>query len=647
MNVFRGRRLAQVGPTAGVLFLLACCAALAQARDNLLQNPGFEEGDEGPAHWRCFPPQARGVRYVWEEGMAHSGERCACVEGAGRGFGMWQQVVPVQPGAIYVLAAWVRSADIAPPGKACLQLFFRDAQGRPVQRVDLPGHAGTIPWLYDFPHELFVRAPKTAAKAEVNLYLEGRGTAWFDDVFFGPAPMGTIAGRVTCEGQPVAGARVFIWGTDFQALTDGQGQYTIAGVPDASPRYVVIATKQGFRDRPVGDVDVRAGKTTVVDFELARGNDPKDVNLRAKFGALLKYRHTAAKRLPEDAVIDRSRYPAEVKVYLKHHEYVDCESPVVREVAQEILNSLPEKDRTNTAKVAYAVYWWIVRNVEYDVIYSRGNFVDTTSGMWQTISGEGWCWGHNFMDWLYTPSEMLREKRGICIEHSRLAAALLRALNIPARPIKPYGTQFWVQPKSGEGFWCAMSTSGGRSALRERGDAYAAFARTPESAVRLFPIDAGAVIHSDWYTENKCLWREIHPWSVRYPGDSEGLQSALADLEQFGKTGFARRERRPGRTPRFLPPLAPPGPRIGEATYEIDYSDVTINLLNIGNQRRLHVRFPFPMESDVVEVPGEYAYWTNHPEWITRTWVSEERNPPVQARAKWFNLEFDVSRVLQ
>ncbi|HIC92654.1 MAG TPA: hypothetical protein EYP09_00175, partial [Anaerolineae bacterium] len=214
---------------------------------------------------------------------------------------------------------------------------------------------------------------------------------------------------------------------------------------------------------------------------------------------------------------------------------------------------------------------------------------------------------------------------------SRLATALLRAVGIPARPVSPYNAQFWVQSPSGEGTWVAMGTSGGRSAYRERGNTQAEYGTLSPGAVRYFPVDEGPVIHSDWYTENKCMWREAHPWSEHYEGTPAGYQQAVADLEKFAQTGEAPQGQ-----------LVPPS---SELHYEIAYSDFTLHLSNIGDQQVLVARFPIIMASSYVTPTGDVAYWTNHPEWVTRTWIEKKTNPPVEGEERWFCIEFDLSEL--
>ncbi|HID75805.1 MAG TPA: hypothetical protein EYP56_07385 [Planctomycetaceae bacterium] len=74
------------------------------------------------------------------------------------------------------------------------------------------------------------------------------------------------------------------------------------------------------------------------------------------------------------------------------------------------------------------------------------------------------------------------------------------------------------------------------------------------------------------------------------------------------------------RRPAWLPPLS---------FYEIHYSDATINLLHMGSQRTLDVRFPMVAQRgpDDRSQP-KAAYWINHPECVKRTREEGVTNPP-------------------
>ncbi|MFH1038605.1 MAG: carboxypeptidase regulatory-like domain-containing protein [PVC group bacterium] len=608
------------------LFLSPVCSR----GENLLENPGFEEGLTAPDGWTTFPPAPAGVTYEWDSIVCYGGERSVFIESTGSGFGIWQQVVPVTAGTVFELSGYLNVNNIPSTGSCNLELVFRDGGGFPLEFADYYRHRGTIEWIHDFPCAIYSRAPENAVSVEVNLYLKGPGKAWFDDIYFGAAPTGDIAGIVTCNGEPVSGARVFIWATDYEDYTDENGGYTIRDVPVSAPRYLLNVTRDGYRATARGDIDVSDGGTVTVDLEMERGSNYPHQELRVKFGSLRHHDDTSIPTVPPDAVINPAVYPDKVRPYLLSGEYINSDHPLIRAAAMEILESLAPGDRADTRAVSYAIYLWVIKNYECDAIGPVGEFIDTTSGGWQTVSGEGWCWGHNFTDWLYKPSEMFVEHRGICIEHSRLVTSLLRSAGIPARPVKSYAAQFWAQPAGGEGHWVGLVTMGGRSSYRSTGNLSAGYESFSPSTVFNYPIDEGPIIHSDWYTESKCMWREVHPWEESYAGTNDGYEQAVTDLEIFARTGEA--------------PDSPP-PRSGPR-HVLHYSDFTLNLTTIGEQRRLVARFPFPTENEHVDYLDRCAYWTDHPECVIRTWTEETANSTTGESAGWFNIEFDLTTLV-
>jgi len=636
---------------------------------NLLQNPGFEAGGAAPEGWTTFSPSPQGMTYAVDDARRHSGRRSARVEGAGSGTGMWQQVVVVRPGRVYVFTGYVAFENISPQGACCLQLVFRDAAGRILQFVYLPSHTGTRDFALDFPPKLKVRAPAEAARAEVNLFLRGRGKAWFDDVLFAPAPAGSISGTVTCQGQPVEGARVFVWGdpwgTTCEAFSDAGGRYRLPDIPVAFPRYVLLAGKEGYRTGPVGDVEVEDGGDTGVDFELRPGDDPDD--LRVKFGTLAFRRFVPPAAIPDGAVIppDADGYPEAIRPYLTPDAYIRSDHPDVIAKARQLAATLPAEDRTDTANVAWVVYEWVSRRIDHGGVFadrSRGGlrqpYRDVTSGIWQTISGEGWCWGKSFLDWCYQPHELLEVESGICVEHAWLVSAMLRSLNVPARSAVG-SLELWAQDGEGDGTWVHMSTTGGRTNFRERGVLGPGFGGgAPEDR---YSVLSRPVLHEDWNAQNKGLWRERHPWGERYEGTPAGHEQAKADLDRFAATGEAPRARPPHRRgaapgrraprpradreqePHDLAAQRPPRRQRPADSYQTHYSDVTINLFNMGDQRTLDVRFPMTTEPPGESLEADNAYWTNHPECVRRTWVERISNPPVEGTERWFHVEFDLT----
>ncbi|MCK4342639.1 MAG: hypothetical protein KAY37_13055 [Phycisphaerae bacterium] len=612
---------------------------ITYAADNLLLNPGFETGLIEPEGWLPVPLAPSGLNFVWDEGYAQSGTRSVCVEASGPFTGLWQQVMPVTPGVVYVLSGYVAFEDITPPGQCNLQLVFRDGANQIVSFINYPHHDGTREFALDFPPLLKVRAPADAATVEVNMYLQGPGRAWFDDIFFGPAATGTISGTVTCRGEPLSDVRVYLWGEPWDAViedfTDQYGHYELPFVPVTFPRYILLAEKPGYQTKPEGDIAVSEDSITAVDIELTPGPDPYD-DLRVKCGRMELNLWSEPAAIPEDAVIPpvAGGYPEHIQLYLLPGELVESDHPAIIALATEIRASLPPDEQTDAVAVAYAVYEWVSKHIDHDGVFSDfpgGLFQpyrDVTSGIYQTISDEGWCWGRSFQDWQYRPSEALVVESAICVEHSALDSALLRALNIPARGASG-SCEFWVQPPAGEGTWLNMSTSGGRTGYREHGLLGNGFADGgPPSC---YPVTPRPVIHEDWNANNKMLWREKHPWGESYPGNSDGLAQALADLDQFALTGEA--------------PHGSGSPPGGDR-YQIHYSDVTLNLFNITPQRWLDVRFPQASPS-ATHIPLEHVkYWTNPPECVMDNWVEVITNPPALGQEIWCHIEFDLASLL-
>ncbi|NIP50527.1 MAG: hypothetical protein GWN61_20075 [candidate division Zixibacteria bacterium] len=43
----------------------------------------------------------------------------------------------------------------------------------------------------------------------------------------------------------------------------------------------------------------------------------------------------------------------------------------------------------------------------------------------------------------------------------------------------------------------------------------------------------------------------------------------------------------------------------------------------------------------------KYAYWTNHPDCVQRTWIEQVTNPPTAGTVRWYHIEFDLTELLQ
>lgn len=169
-----------------VAFALTAQTALHAADDpNWLANPGFEEGDgNAPTGW-SLGMEGRGEgEAVWQEGGAHSGERCLRVRLTTRGdYFMGRQFLdqPVTPGGLYQISGWYRSDT---EGCAHPVVYYKRASGE-----FLAAWETSLPLAPDWSRFQFtLRPPAGTERFEVQLRNQGMiGTAWFDDVFLGPA----------------------------------------------------------------------------------------------------------------------------------------------------------------------------------------------------------------------------------------------------------------------------------------------------------------------------------------------------------------------------------------------------------------------------------------------------------------------------
>jgi len=625
---------------AALIALLTLAHGSAVDSGNLLENGSMEQGTGSLVDaWRPIhlPGGTGRATFSWDGAFAHTGSHALRIDGADGARGIWTQTVPVVEGRPYEVSGYV-AFDALPPSSDChLQVVFRDTSGGVIEFVDLARHdSGARAFDLDFPARMIVRAPEGATEAEVNGYLSGQGSAWFDDIRFSAAPVGVISGRITSEGQPIAGARVFLWGDpwgeEIEATTDEQGVYRLTGVPETHPRYILIVEKEGYFTEPVGDVDVTGGGVTTVDVELEMGSDPLD-DLHVGYGFLCLSHIQDLSDIPTYATrfTDPGDYVPEVRTYLESDAFVTVDDPEIQTLAAGILASLTPEDQRNAIVVARAVFDWISTHVNHDAVYGNNQpYLDVTSGIWQTIQPGGWCWGRNMYDWLYRPAELLEERTGICIEHSWLSAAVLRALSIPARA-RVGSAQFWVQNEAGDGGWYGFSTNGGSNTYRQTGRLGAGFGDGAQPT--FYSVASEPFLQEDWDWEMPGLWREIHPWGEVYAGDAAGLGQASQDLAYYAETGVARS----GTT----------GRRPGTEVYEINYSRITLSRWSLRNQSVIDVRFPAPTESAATTDTGEWAYWTNHPECVVETYVETIENPPVAEIQRWRHIVLDVSSLLE
>jgi transglutaminase-like putative cysteine protease len=641
------RQKAWVGFLGGVLLLALFVPSYtispippAEDAGNLLTNAGMESGaGDRPHEWRpvTLPGGDGTIGFAWDDAIAHQGTRSLRIDIEGTKRGIWSQTVSVNAGAVYEISGYVAFAELHPRSDAHLQIVFRDAGNQMLEFVELARHdGGSRGFELDYPARMIVRAPEGATTAEINGYLEGSGTLWIDDIAFSPAPIGSIHGRVHSEGEPLAGVLVYLWGDPWdqviETTTDAEGNYQLTEIPATHPRYIAIAEKDGHVSQPQGDIDVVADQSVEVNFLMEAGSNPIDT-LKVGYGYIAESHVQEKILLPDyapryDAIED---YPESIQPYLSADDFVTSDDPIIRALADDILGSVPLADRENAAAVAWAVFSWISTNVNHDAVYgNRQPYMNVTSGIWQTIQEGGWCWGRSFYDWLYRPTELLVEKTGICIEHSWLSAALLRALHIPARA-RVGSAQFWLSTDGDEGTWFGFSTNGGSNTYRETGYLGAGYGDSLLPA--FFSAASEPFLHEDWDWQQPGLWREHHPWGEVYPATASGLSQAIRDLEIYASSGEAAKGSG-RRTP-------------GEGAIEIGYSQIELGLWNLGEQHTIDIRFPAPTESAGTTDTGEWRYWTNHPECVVSTYEEVIDNVPSGIVQTWRHIVFDASSLVE
>jgi hypothetical protein len=191
------RRYAAITSSAGAAVLVAACAAVASAQTaattsvNLLTNGGFERADSGsatagaPTGWDPLWTRDAGTgAAATDDQVRHSGEHSLRV--AHSGDTDWSEgqhdLIPVQPGDIFTLAAWVRCDHHATPTApfvVSIGLIARRSDGATL-RWDLgQTDAGSSDeWQHIVRH---IVIPTDCATIQFRFLGMGPGTAWFDD----------------------------------------------------------------------------------------------------------------------------------------------------------------------------------------------------------------------------------------------------------------------------------------------------------------------------------------------------------------------------------------------------------------------------------------------------------------------------------
>lgn len=170
-----------------VVFELEKSPSESQPQENLLTNPGAEEGDKKPKAWQqgAAIPE---VTYSWDKNNACEGKASLCIEKkANRYFPIasWTQVVERKGDAPTLeLSAHVKAQKMT---KAILDVLFLDKNDKWISHkwVAYIGskQQGEPPADHDWKqYSGKVDVPSETAKIVVGLQVYGPGKVWFDDV---------------------------------------------------------------------------------------------------------------------------------------------------------------------------------------------------------------------------------------------------------------------------------------------------------------------------------------------------------------------------------------------------------------------------------------------------------------------------------
>lgn len=448
---------------------------------------------------------------------------------------------------------------------------------------------------------------------------------------------GEIRGRVTgAQGEPLAEVDVVVRGTPLGAVTGSDGAFVVSGVPCVGTRWTVWAHRDGYLDAFVGRLAPSPGTPAEASLvmELASPESRyRDQRLMVRFARLVDVKQTADPAQPiELAAITPASYPEAVRPYLTAAPWLDCDHPAVIAQAQQIAAAIAESERARSTAIARAVFAWVARNVSLDT--PRGTMADAASGAWQLTQG---AWGPDLGEWFRRPSEVLAERRALSAEMARLAAAMLRALGIAARPVTTWGgdaCQWWVQLPAGNGYWVTTDPAALRATFARTGRADLQAGLVCDDEVGCYGVDERGEVHATWRSAAPLLWR-YDPGEIARTGRSEkGPAGAQASLTAFARQGVLQG----GQSAADVDPTPA---RRGAPSYVVAWSGLELDLRGQGATRQFTVRFPMGV-SNQWRTTIDGKHWTNHPEWVKAARRERHSNALTGESMDWYCVDYDL-----
>ncbi len=159
----------------------------AGAVENILQNGGFEKGDQSPTHW-SQGAEIEGVEYIWDKEKGQRGKASLCLHKTAERYfpiAQWYQDVDRQGDKSELrVSGQVKAENVT---KAIIDVIFLDGDG------EFIGHkwaayigakeAKDPPANHDWKEYAgWVEIPAEAKKIRIGLQIYGPGKVWFDEV---------------------------------------------------------------------------------------------------------------------------------------------------------------------------------------------------------------------------------------------------------------------------------------------------------------------------------------------------------------------------------------------------------------------------------------------------------------------------------
>ncbi len=155
--------------------------------ENILQNAGFEAGDQSPSYW-SEGAEIDGVKYLWDQGNGQRGKASLCLQKTAQRYfpiAQWYQVVDRKGDEPALrVTAQVKADRVT---KAIIDVMFLDEKGESISH-EWAGQIGNKganapPTTHDWKeYASRVEIPKATKKIQVGLQIYGPGKVWFDEV---------------------------------------------------------------------------------------------------------------------------------------------------------------------------------------------------------------------------------------------------------------------------------------------------------------------------------------------------------------------------------------------------------------------------------------------------------------------------------